>query len=78
MGREGSDFLAEQAVSFSSHLLLPNGNSGHEIEGKKENKRECVLLLGSFFDSTDMYHVPDPLLGLGIAKALGLMEFLFY
>lgn len=65
-------------MSFSSHLLLSTGNSGHDVEGKRENKRECVLLLGSFIDSTDMYRMPDPLLGLGIAKVLGLMEFLFY
>ena len=52
-------------VSFSSHLLLSSGNSGHEIEKKKkrEKKRKCVLLLRSFIHSTDMYHMPDPLLG---------------
>lgn len=59
-------------MSFSGQFLLSNGNSGHGAEKKNkiESKRECMFLLGSFIHSTDIYHVPDPLLGLGLLKFL--------
>lgn len=58
-----------------------------ELRGKTIQDREqegmyaCIWAVHSFIYSAGVYWapvVPDPLLGLGIAKILAVMEFIFY